>query len=338
MQFLSLCQSNKGDDRQIYSVLSNHQAVASDGILTLGHPIEEDLEACPHTANMILALKRCSDTFAITQHTESLQIVSGDFSAFVPCVDRSRLPNGKPDANGMTIDQRLTDCLELVTPLANDKGEHVLTASIKIQSGSAIATNREIIVEAWHGLNMPTIIIPKYAATSIIKCGKKLSGFGFNIDGLFPATDFQSSSVTFYFEDGAWLKTQLYKLHQWPEDVTKLLNDHPSSNMRPICAVFLDSVKKVLPFSPNGLIWCADTTVSSHNHYMENAGAKLTLEVSDAPKGRCYVGKNLLLMPDITHIDEVSNEHATLFWGNNIRGAVYHLYYDWTADEDEIPF
>ena len=120
------------------------------------------------------------------------------------------------------------------------------------------------------------------------------------------------------------IKTKLYT-QQWPDIVTLLDQE---SKPRPIKPDFLEAVKKVLPFSPDGLIYSGDGEVSSHHKWSEHQGASLTMPVMDGPKRRIYIGKNLMLLPEITHIDEGTPDNdMTLFWGTNLRGAISHRNY-----------
>ena len=63
-----------------------------------------------------------------------------------------------------------------------------------------------MLMEAWHGLDLPpNVPLPKQFVAALVKQKKNLTGFGFS-----------RSSATFYFEDGCWLRTQLYS-DEWPD-------------------------------------------------------------------------------------------------------------------------
>ena len=49
LDFIALAQKDKGAPYQTTVRLGQNQAVATDGVLSAGHSIDEDIVACPHT-------------------------------------------------------------------------------------------------------------------------------------------------------------------------------------------------------------------------------------------------------------------------------------------------
>ena len=343
MQFLSVCQQDEAvNDSQTHCSIVNHTAVAFDGILAAGIMIDEDLNCCPHTRQMALALSRCSDTWTITQLApETLQIRSGEFEAYIPCCHRERLTAANPDAGNIPVSAGLTSALEMAAPLASDKADALEAASLLIEPNSVLATNREMILEAWHGSALPFggFLIPKMAAAALVKIKKQIIAIGIkpNLAALFPAGKDQNlhESITFWFADNSWLRTQLYK-GKWRSDAMALLKE-PTAAIRPIPQTFFDTVKKVMPFSEDDKVYCGEGKVASH--YQDRQGAGYSLPFADAPKMKIYKGKNLLIAGKYsTMIDERHDDksgHVTMFYGTNVRCAVWH---DWIITDDDIPF
>jgi|ERR1051326_500184 hypothetical protein len=343
MQFLSVCQKDVGvNDSQMYCAIQNHAAVAFDGIIAAGIMIDEDLNCCPHTQQMALALSRCSDTWTITQLSpETLQIRSEGFEAFVPCCTRERLTAVNPDAGNIFVSDSLTSALEIVAPLASDKAEVLEAASVLIEPNSVFATNREMVMEVWHGSQLPfgDLLIPKMAAAAIVKAKKKIIAIGIkpNLAALFPAGKDQNlhESITFWFADGSWIRSQLYK-GKWRKDALALIKE-PSDDIRPVPQTFFQTVAKVMPFSEDGKIYCGEGKVASH--YQDRQGAGYSIPFEDAPNMKIYKGKNLLFAgKHSTMIDERDDDksgHITMFYGASTRCAVWH---DWIITDDDIPF
>jgi hypothetical protein len=327
MRFLSLCQKKDGNEAETYCRLTHNSAVAFNSTLAIGSLIEEDIEACPHTASMILALERCGDSYSITQLNDNRLLVrSGDFQAFVPCCDPAKLSWAAPDAAQAAITDALTGALKLLAPIVKDKAPTVLAASILLRSGSAIATNRVVIVEAWHGCNLPAISIPKAAATAILKSGKKVAWFGLG-----------ANTATFGFDDQSWIRTNLFKTQ---EDMSLLL-DKFASDPREIKPAFFEAVRKIAPFSKDGLVYCGgNETVSSHRSGLQ-LGGELTLMVEGGLHKRIYSIDNLKLIEKyVKKIDENAGQNVTMFFGDNIRGAIWHdeLRDPIPLTDDDIPF
>lgn len=326
MQFLSVCQKDEADnDSQMYCNMQANTAIAFDGIIAAGIRIEEEFNACPHTQQMVLALSRCGNKTVITQLSpDRLQIRSEGFEAYVPCCKRERLTAVNPDAGTLPVSDALASAIQIVAPLASDKGEVLEAASIKINANSVIATNREILMEAWHGSNLSidNLLIPKVAAAALGKIKKKIVGIGVKSNHTFPFSiqpdEIVHEHLTFWFDDGSWLRTNLFK-GKWREFALKL----PSEKVRPIPTSFFETIAKVLPFSEDDKVYCAQGRVGSH--CKDQTGAGYSLPVEDGPIDKIYKGKNLLFAgKHSTMIDEETLESATMFYGPTTRCAVWH--------------
>jgi hypothetical protein len=184
------CAIGSGEAER-YALLSNHKAIVCNSVFSAGTPIEEDLFACPDVNSLMLALARCEEIYQITQlSAERLHVRSGDFQAYVPCLEPTALATVNPDAAIVTLSDAVTDALKIVAPLASDKGQHIATSTVLLRSGSVVGTNRSVILEAWHGYDLPTILLPKSAVTALLRCGRKLTGFGCS-----------ERTSTFWFDD-----------------------------------------------------------------------------------------------------------------------------------------
>lgn len=330
-KFVSFCQSDSGNEMQTHSIVGNNSIVAFNGVLAMGQTIAEDLDACPHTDKMRLALAQCGDSFAITQLAQNCLLVrSGEFEAFVPCCERARLPEVKPDAPVAPVSDALKDALRIVAPLANEKAAHVVMAAIQLHSGSVAATNNSVVLEAWHGHDLPNnLLIPKSAALAVIKCGRKLTQFGLS-----------DNTVTFWFEDRSWIRTQLYR--EGYSNIRTVF-DFDGPNYTQLTPEFFKAFKKVAPFSEDGFVYCWKGTIGSHHpHATSNAGGKLTLEVSGLTSDQQYRIADLKLLVD--YMTNINDTHRCLTLFNNpefkVRGAVWHLRITEPSPvgDDDIPF
>lgn len=309
LQFCQLVLSDKGTPVETHLTLNNRTATAFNGILSAGHLIDEDLNTAPNNKLMIEALSKCGQNLSITQADNKLSIRSDKFKAIVPCLDPSSLPVSVPDNNMFSINDDLIKAIEAVGVLANEDAQTVHAASILIRSGSAVSTNGFIIFEYWHGMNLPTLALPKAFVSPIVKATKKINGFGFS-----------ENSVTFWFEDNCWLKSQLYR-DQWP-DVDHLLNRQ--SNMFPVPAGFWEALDAIAPFAQEGFVYFDNELIKTHRDGEMGA----TYEVAGIPKGPVFNIKNLMMIkPFAQVIDFVApgpTEGTTMlmFQGDRIRGVM----------------
>lgn len=306
LKFIAIAQRDIGTPFQVHSVLFNKWAVAFDGVLALGHPIEEDLSACPHTLRLIDALAKCGEALSVAQlDTGRLSVKSGGFRAFVPCASFDVMTEVRPDPPIAVIDDRLKLAFEAVAGLASDNAQHVVTASILLRSGSAVATDRSLAIEYWHGIDLPPgLVLPKAAVAAVCKIGKPLAKFGFS-----------NTTVTFWFEDGSWLRTQLYS-EPWP-DIDRVLN--VPSKPWPVPPDLAKALEAVAPFSEDGIVRFDTNILRSHD--ADGMGA--SYEVTGLPKGPKFNAKRLkIALQHTTNIDFGASNGIAYFFGDNVRGAL----------------
>jgi len=198
ISFVGSVIKDKGAAFETHVCLRNQWAVGTNGVLSAGHKIEEQLEAYPQNTLFQAALEKCSEMLSITLlETNRLSIKSGSFKALVPCVEGDLMHFIEPDPPVAVIDDRFKKALETVGVLAAENAQSVVTASILMNGFSLIATDRKFIMEAWHGVDLPPgLTLPKAFVGPLTKTKKTLAQFGFS-----------NSSATFNFEDGSWLKT-----------------------------------------------------------------------------------------------------------------------------------
>lgn len=314
LDFIKVAQVDKANDLKTKSHcrLAAGYAVAFDGVLALGHPIDEDLNLCPHTYRLTDALKRCKQTLSITQlEGDKLVIKSGGFRAVIPCLNPAALPYAVPDVQAGVIDESIKEGFAMLNPIISGAGQTTVEASLLLQNNSMVATDRQVMLEFWHGINLPDgLAIPKQAVTAVCKISLKPVGIGVS-----------DRTVTFHYDGGAWLRTQLYG-EEWP-DITRILNAGDPSKAVPVPPALFDAIDAVSSFSndliSNGAIFTFDGKIGSHN--TEEHGA--TYELDGVTPGLCFGAKHLSALKGVaTSVDMVGENGITYFYGERTRGAV----------------
>lgn len=305
LKFISVAQKESEQAYTSHCRLTEHWALASDGILSAGHKIEEDLDACPHTGRLLAALSKCGPGLALSQDEMRLAVRSEKFRATIPCIDPAALIVSNPDAPCAVIDDRLKAAFQQVAPLVSETADFVAGVSVLLRAGSVVSTNRHVIIEAWHGIDLPpNLALPKAFMLAVMRCQKPLARFGFS-----------DRSVTFYFDDESWLKTQLYE-DKWP-NVDGLLNQQ--ANPWPLPENLFAAVDAVLPFSDNSFVFFHQGSLQSH--YDATQGA--TYEIEGLPNERSFNGKYLKLLDGLaTQIDFGTGREPLRFFGENVRGCI----------------
>lgn len=302
-----------GENQSTHAMIKNGIATSFNTIIACGTTLEEDLECCPQLAMLSEAIDTCGqEHYSITQVTpEKLLVKSDDFQAYIPCLPAIAMQWAAPDPPQGMVDQRFLTAAKSVAVLAVTKGETVIECSIQLNSNSVIATNRSVIMEAWHGIDFPNgLLIPKGAVNIISKSKKELSSFGFS-----------KETITFFFTDGSWMRSQLFQ-DRWPP-VHQHLNQ--PNVCREVPPQLFSAAKKVAPFSVNGMVYIKDGLISSHPFDRKEEGSSLKLPIGSDHAERSYNINNLSLISKfVTEWDEISKEDGTIFLGDSLRGVIRH--------------
>lgn len=305
LQFVGNISSDIGAPFETHMQLGANWATAFNGTIAAGHPITEDIYACPHAKLIVEALSKCGEHISFTQlDANRLSIKSDKFKAIVPCINPTLINHVIPDPPIAPIDDRFKAGISIVGTLANENGQFIYLASILMNGYSLISTNGKVVLEYWHGINLPPgISLPKVLVDPLTKTNKKLVQFGYS-----------QSSVTFYFEDGSWLRSQLYR-EQWPD--MSLILDRPA-NAWPVVADFWRGLDAVAGFSESGFVYFGPGVLHSH----ENPTSGASYEVVGLPKGPAFPAKQLaMIQPYADRIDFLAKD-CLLFFGSNVRGII----------------
>lgn len=281
VKFLNLIATDVGSPQDTHILLKDRTATAFNGTIGAGCIIEEDLHAAPHAKTFLSALSKCGESYSLTQlDSGKLSIKSGPFKAIIPCIDPTLLYFPTPDELQAPIDDKFKDALALVEKVKAENGQKIYLLSNLLNGPSIIATDGKILIEAWHGLNLPTNLpIPK-AIIPILLSSKKLVGFGLS-----------SSTATFYLEDNSFIRTQLYA-EGWP-DIKEVL-DRPATPIQ-IPPNFFKALDAIKDFSINGFVYFKDGKLMSHPE--DGSGAEF--EVPELKFGPVYSIKYLSIIKEM---------------------------------------
>lgn len=311
LEFVSVVSEKLGAPHETHVGLRNKWAIAFNGIIAAGCPIPEDIYSFPHTLLLLEALSNCDESYSLTQlDNNKLSIRSGKFKAAIPCLDPLLMPEAFPDPQIAPLDNKFKNAVEAVGVLASENAQHVLTASVLMNGQTVISTNRVMLLEYWHGLDLPpNVPLPKEFVKALTKQKKNLTGFGFS-----------NSSATFFFEDGCWLRTQLYA-DEWP-DVSRILNR--DANLWSIDPQFFKALDSIATFSEDGNVYSRLNLLCSH----ADEGKGATYECNGIPAGFVYPIKQLMIMkPFVKSIDYMCNgihdsTYCLYFSGDECRGVI----------------
>lgn len=309
--FLSIVTKEKGAPSDTHIFLHDKVCTAYNEILSAGILIEEEIACAPNNKIFQQALSKCGEGYTLSIDGTKIIVKSGKFKAIVPCIDPSILFNPYPDQPSFMIDDRLKEalaCVDIIKSEPNAEKVHLLAFLLNGQS--IINTDGKIIIEYWHGIDLPTLAIPRIIIPGILGNSKKLSQFGFS-----------ETSVTFFFEDKSWIKSQLYN-KPYPIELTQNVLNKPS-NPVPIPSDFYKGLDAINSFSENGTVWFERELLCSHKSIETGA----TFEVPGLPKGPIYSIKYLLMIKNIAEridftVPGMQGSYYMSFFGKNIRGII----------------
>lgn len=302
LEFVLIAQGKGEREFHNHCIIEDGCVSATDGMISAGCRIEEDLKCKPNTALLIAALSKCNKAISITQLNEStLSVKSGRFKAKVPCFEFD-LPTVSFDTLSHNVEPSFLKILSKLVSLA-DKSSGDRWASIFINGGSAFATDGRLFIEIWHGVNLPAFSIPVDSCKRLLKVKGNLCSIGCSTE-----------SVTFNFDNDVWFKTPLSLIE--PPLVDEILNVQTSPV--PLEKEVIEGFRSVAPFCET-FIKFESNLISSIGEFSGNA----TFEV-DTPSINSIFSKELfsMIINDITTVDFNTSETLVYFFGDNMRGVL----------------
>jgi hypothetical protein len=306
LQFVSIVTKSEGAPHETNLLLRGRSVIGFNGILAASCPIDTDIHVYPNAELLVKALSKCNEQYSITQLDQNrLAIKSNKFKAIVPCLNPEMMVPTYPDPAVVSLDNRFREALSAVSVLAQEGAQQVYLASVLLNGASLIATTGKVMLEFWGGWNLPCGIgLPKTFATALSKISKNISKFGCS-----------KSSVTVWFEDESWLRTQIFA-EPWP-DVGRILNGQ--ANVWPLPSEFYTGIEAIEPFSESGDIYFGKDILRSHAD--ENKGA--CYECSGIPNGPIFNAKQLkIIQPYVKEIDFDAPEGMLRFVSDSVRGCI----------------
>ena len=304
LKFIEPAQAKNGTPNETHCLCVGGWIGASNGILTIGSPIEDDISGCPHTKKFIEACKQVGNEMSITSDEHSLTVVSGDFRAVIPC---RKIDLPMPDVAEVALNPLLSDAMDILNPLLVKDAPRAVLSSALLQSDTIVATNGKALIEFNHGSYIPqSCLIPKQCLQAIIKSKKALAWFGCS-----------ESSATFWFEDGSFIKTQLYRSSY--ENYHMFFHNEPPE-MFEVHDEFFKAVRVIKEHSTKGRLYFEDGKVMSKETEQEAS----SYVIPGLPDGMVFQADLLLsIKKACSEMSFIPEKHLMFFKNDNCRGVLY---------------
>ncbi len=308
IKFATLILKDHGSINETHVCVQNNLVTAFNGVLAIGHKCDNDIVAYPQAKLTAEALSKCGQTVAISTNQARLSIRSGSFRAYVPCIETGLIEPQIPDLPVATIDDKLKEALIAAGGLSNENDQQIYNVSVLLSGGSVISSmGGSLLYQHWHGIDLPPLLVLPTAFCAVLgKINKKLTRFGYS-----------NHSVTFYFEDDSWIRSQCCA-EPWP-DVSRVFDC--KADLQPFPVDFWKALAAVAPFS-EGMVWLRNGRLASHAQ--EGAGAEF--ELAGMQGGWTYPAKHLaFLQPWANVVDfqaQGANGPCLSAMGRNARAII----------------
>lgn len=282
-KFVSVAQKESGDPDFTHSVVVDGCLVGRDGILTCGHPLEWNQSfGAPHTYKMLKALGAMGDSLSIVAKPGKLAFKSGSLTATVPCIEGESIPWSLPDPPVADLTDEIKRGFAACAPVADDKNDKVIFACVCLEANQMHVTNGNMGLSYWHGIDLPPdLLLPKPFVVAVMKSDKHLTRFGFS-----------DNSVTFYFEDGSWIKTQRY-MDAYP-DLERVMN-YPDALCLPLPEGFFEALDKVTPFADHDHVRFGENEM----YVLDDEGSReASVDIKGVPTGMGFAARYLKAVKD----------------------------------------
>jgi hypothetical protein len=295
--------------------------VASDGIITAACPIPDSITICAHTKMLLNAVEQCTDDISLTQQDDCLLVKSGDFEARVPGLPLTDVPQVFADTPRLPVSRALVWAMETAGAIADAKSSKLAFSTVQLALGSATATNGSVIVQAWHGDPNPelnSLVLPAAFIAALAKRTSDPYKIGLSLE-----------SLTIWFESGAWIKTQLYPADSKLPNLNSILNiPYNQQELSPLPTNLYYAVDKLKKAKSTKIAFLNNCGVGENGvSIVDNVVGgieHMEFEIKDLLAIK-HIAELFSWMPGFLPIGN-PNEPISLFFGNNVRGAIMHTW------------
>lgn len=291
-------------------IIRDGRVTGFNGYMALSAPIPLAIDAQPKAGLFHKALQACGEKVAINMTDGGrLHIKSEGLSAYIQCYPDKVVYEAKPSGTKYECPPGLLDAFKRIYPLIGDDASRPWAMGMGIGNGSYMATNNIILIQLWDGHQLPTFNCPRFAVAEVVR--NKEQPTHIQLD---------DHSVTFHYEDGRWLRSQLLE-QDWPMERVAQIMERPSTQT-PVPDWLFEAVGRLAPFTegPSSPIYLNPQGAGT-SPYGQESGVWLDHEgMADTAIFRL---KSLqLLENEMKTIDFSMYPQPCIFMGDNSRGAL----------------
>lgn len=322
LNFTKIAVKNDADQYGKMAYLTGGWVFTHNGIIAAGASIgENDLSGYVEHGQLAAALSNVGKELIISSGDDGIAIKSGEYEVVVPAYDTETMRSAPPDGGDRwPVGDEFRTALVVAGRVVKDTAENVRDAAIYNNGQMLIATDGISIVEAWHGQVLPPgLVIPKAFANAVGKTDKKITQFSFDQQNY--------RSFTLWFEDGSFLRTNLYPYADYPQGVVTKYAEFFADFDKVIETPkgFFEAAASIAPFATDDTNAIAITGGAVCTDYREGQGWYSHKAVKGLPEGIWISANRLAAFNDATKVyfgDRENPNPVMLFAGSSWRACV----------------
>lgn len=281
-----------------------------NGTIALSSPIALDITACPRADLFVKAIERCESTTAVhVTPAGKLSLKSGKFTAFVDCTEEGEVLDAiVPEGDLIQLTADLIEPLTHLQPFVGTDASRPWATGVLLRGYSAFAANNIIVAEYWIGESLPEINLPSMAVTELLRIKEKPT-----------AVSLSQNSITFFFNGGRWMRSQLLGTGEWPLQMIDILLSL-EADLQPMPTGIFEAIDVLVPFvGDEGRIHFRDGELRTS----PLDGEGYIVEFAGLPARGAYHYKHLMSLQGIaTEIDFTKHPQPCPFRGAKLRGVI----------------
>lgn len=290
--------------------IENERIYGFNGTLAISTPTDLAVTATPKALPFVKAVEKVPDDEEVVLNLTAagrLSVKAGRFRAYVEChADDETFPRVTPDGEYAELPPGLLPVLKKIAPFMAIDATRPWAMGVLLNGQSAFATNNIVLVEHWLPIVFPSpLILPSEAIKEMVRIGTDPVGIQVG-----------ATSVTFHYQNGAWLRTNLI-IGEWP-DLAKVLN--VDCDCQPFPPDYFTELRRLDAFAgKENRIYLRGGIIATSAH--EGDGA--LVELDDFGGVGVHLLAQMLKLEDVaTSIDFSLWPRPCLFFGDMLRGAI----------------
>lgn len=284
-----------------------------NGQIALSSPIDVDLNVQPQAVNLINAIRVCEGPISLAVTASGKLTVRTDkFKSHINCLPEDSSHFVYPEGETIEIGESFLDGIKAVAPIMGVDASRPWAMGIKLAANSMVATNNVMLVEYWHGSELPVdVVIPAAAVNELLRINEAPQ-----------RVQLTENSISFWFEGDRWMRTQLLLGGSWPMDRLNELLGGDAGNQTAIPENFAEQVETLKQFlGERGTVYLTPEGAATSKD--DGEGTSVAIALPGIEGMQAYHHRQMTLLTEVADtIDWTNYPRPCMFRRGRLRGAI----------------